>query len=157
MAEPTRGEFTRKFDREILNDESAADEEREAQRMRLLAEDKTLEQEFEKILAVLDYRAKWLQSRFPECQDQKGVDFRGRRFEFFNKGKCKGWIEFRTRLTDSQLGIMIESNMQLEGAFPRRHDYVTFPKEKVSLDKAKHFVEAKIMQFASPWQDRYGE
>lgn len=155
MPEPTRGEFTRKFDREILGDETAAEEEREAQRLKLAAHDNALEEEFEKILAILDYRSQWLRSRFSECKQVTALEFRGRRFEFVKDGKLRGWIEFRTRLTDSQQGIAIESFMELEGAFARKHDYVTFPKEKINMDKAKRFVEAKIMQFAGPWQDRY--
>ncbi|MGE0709312.1 MAG: hypothetical protein AB7N76_26870 [Planctomycetota bacterium] len=155
MPEPTRGEFTRKFDRDILGDETAEAEEREAQRLKLQAEDRELEEEFEKILAVLEYRSQWLRSRFPECRELKGSDFRGSRFEFTQGGKLRGWIEFRTRLTDSQQGIAVESFMELEGSFPRRHDYITFPKEKVVIDRVKRFVEAKLMQFASPWQDRF--
>ena len=46
--------------------------------------------------------------------------------------------------------------MELEGSFPRRHDYVNFPKERVSIDKVKRFVESKLMQFATSWQDRHG-
>ena len=152
---PARGEFTRKFDREILGDETAEAEEREAQRQALMAEDRALEEEFEKILAVLDYRAKWIKARFPEAKDMD-VDFRGRRFEFSSGGRKRGAIQFQTRLTDSQQGITVESTMELEGAFPRRHDYVNFPKERVQIDRVKRFVEAKLMQFAGAWQDQFG-
>jgi hypothetical protein len=153
---PHRGEFTRKFDRDILGDETAAAEEEEVQRRKRSVEDQALEDEFVKILDVLDYRSQWLRSRFPECTEKKGVEFRGRRFEFLRGGKTVGWIEFRTRLTDSQQGISVESFMQLDGVFPKRHDYVICPKENVSLDRVKRFIEAKIMQFASPWQDMSG-
>lgn len=148
-----RGEFTRKFDREILNDETAAEEEAEAQRLAALAEDQSLTAEFDKIQSVLDYRAKWLKERFPACEDKSGKGSRGRRFEFAAGGKLVGWIEFRVRLTDSQQGVLIESSMELVGRFPRRHDYVNFPKENVNLDKAKRFVESKLMEFAGPYQD----
>lgn len=150
-----RGEFTRKFDRDILGDASAEEEERAAQQAALKAEDRALEEEFDKILSVLDYRAKWLTRRFPEARIVD-VDFRGRRFEFTSGGKVRGTIQFQTRLTESHQGITVESTMDLEGAFPRRHDYVNFPKERVQIDRVKRFVETKLMQFASDWQDRYG-
>ncbi len=154
MAE--RGEFTRKFDRDILRDETAAEEEREAQRRLELAEDAALEAEFNKILSVLDYRAAWLRDRFPSCRDVGGA-FRGRRFEFSDgAGKAVGSVEFRVRLTDSQQGIALESFMELEGSFPRRHDYVNFPKEQVNLDRAKRFVESKLLEFAAPYQEAFG-
>lgn len=153
-----RGEFTRKFDRDILGDESAAAEEAEAQRLLAEQQDQALEREFQKVQSVLEYRAQWLKERFPECEDKGGQGFRGRRFEFrsANSGKMIGWIEFRIRLTDSQQGIVVESTMELEGHFPRRHDYVNFPKENLSLEKAKRFVESKLMEFAGPYQDSQG-
>ncbi len=157
MAE--RGEFTRKFDRDILRDETAADEEREVQRLREQAEDKALEAEFEKILSVLEYRSSWLRDRFPRCREvAAGPAVRGRRFEFTDAaGNLVGWIEFRTRLTDSELGIALESYMELSGRWDRpRHDYVNFPKEQVNLDRTKRFVEAKLLEFAAPYQDAYG-
>lgn len=153
MAE--RGEFTRKFDREILRDASAEAEEREVARRRVDAENAALEAEFLKILTILDYRARWLQDRFPACREKaSGEDgARGRRFEFTNPaGEVVGWIEFRTRLSDSQQAIVIESFMELKGAFPRRHDYVTFPKEHVHVDRTKRFVESKLFEFSGPYQ-----
>ena len=155
MAE--RGDFTRKFDRDILGDTSAEEEEREVQRLRMRAEDQAVEAEFDKILSVLEYRAAWLRDRFPRCKEPPGVKFRGRRFEFHgDDGKVVGTIEFHVRLTDSQQGIMIESFMNLEGQFPRRHDYVNSPKENVNAARAKRFVESKIFEFAGPYQDAYG-
>ncbi|MBL4844412.1 MAG: hypothetical protein JKY65_02700 [Planctomycetes bacterium] len=151
-----RGEFTRKFDRDILGDATAEEEERVAQEEALKAEDSALEEEFQKILAVLDYRAKWLTRRFPECKNVDKLDFRGRKFEFSQGGQLRGTIQFQTRLTESLQGITVESTMDLEGAFPRRHDYVNFPKERVQIDRVKRFVETKLMQFAADWQDRYG-
>ena len=151
-----RGEFTRKFDRDILGDESAESEDREAQRRALEAEDQAVEEEFKKILGLLEYRATWLKDRFTGCNEAGGLSFRGRRFEFTQNERQVGWIEFRTRLTDSQQGIMVESYMELEGQFPKRHDYVSFPKDSVRLDRAKRFIESKLFEFAGPYQDSYG-
>lgn len=155
---PERGEFTRKFDRDILGDSSAAEEEREALRRASLVKDAELEAEFQKVFSVLDYRAAWLRERFKSLREVTSLDFRGRRFEFVpgEDGKVVGWIEFRVRLTDSQQGIRIESFMELDGQFPRRHDYVNFPKDNVSLDRVKRFIESKLLEFAGPFQDQYG-
>ena len=78
------------------------------------------------------------------------------KFEFRSGGQLRGTIQFQTRLTESLQGITVESTMDLEGDFPRRHDYVNFPKERVQIDRVKRFVETKLMQFAAAWQDRYG-
>lgn len=151
-----RGEFTRRFDRDILGDETAAEEERRARERQVEAEDQALEAEFQKILSVLDYRANWLHDRFPSCSEASGLSFRGRRFEFADSsGQTIGWIEFHARLTDSLQGIALESFMELEEV-PRRHDYVNFPKENVSLDRVKRFVESKLLEFAGPFQDALG-
>lgn len=155
MAE--RGEFTRKFDREILQDSTAAAEEQAVQRRKAEAQDSALEAEFLKIMNVLEYRGTWLRERFPGLREPGALDFRGRRFEFTDKaGALVGWIEFRTKLSDSQLAIVIESFMQLEGAFNRRYDYVSFPKESVNLDRTRRFVESKLLEFAGPYKDKYG-
>lgn len=155
-----RGEFTRKFDREVLRDQTAEAEEREVARRREAAADTALEAELQKVLAVLDYRAGWLKERFPALREPGGLTFRGRRFEFPPRGAGPGppvgWIEFRVRLSDSQQAIVVESDMQLQGAFGRRHDYVTFPKEKVNVDRVRRFVESKLFEFAGPYQDLVG-
>lgn len=152
-----RGEFTRKFDREILGDESAAAEE-EAIRQRLAtSEQRALEDEFLKILEILEYRSTWLKNRIPDCVEPSKLDFRGRRFEFKTDGKLIGWLEFHTRLTDSQQAIMIQSFMELDGQFGKRCDYVTFPKEQVNVERAKKFIESKIMEFAGPYLSAYGK
>lgn len=156
----TRGEFTRKFDREIMGDDSAAAEERAALEKLQQAERDALEGEFAKLLQILDYRAAWLRERFPSLREPEVDGNAGRRFEFSSslteKGRPVGWLEFRTRLTDSKQAIQLQSFMELEGQFPRRYDYVTFPKEKVTIDKAKRFVESKILEFAGSYQDAYG-
>ncbi len=155
-----RGEFTRKFDREILKDSSAEAEEKEVQRRREATADTALENEFQKILGVLDYRAGWIKERFPQMREPGNIEFRGRRFEFPGKagwpGPPVGWIELRVRLSDTQQAIVVESLMQLEGAFGRRHDYVTFPKEKIAPERVRRFVESKLFEFAGPYQDLIG-
>lgn len=151
-----RGEFTRKFDREILQDATADAEERDIQRRKLQAEDVALEAEFLKVMSVLEYRSSWLRERFPAMREPGKLDFRGRRFEFSSKaGAVVGWVEFRTRLSDSQQAIVIESFMQLEGVFARRYDYVSFPKEAVNLDRSRRFIESKLLEFAGPYQDKF--
>ncbi len=146
-----RGEFTRKFDREVLKDETAVIEELEAQKKAKLEEEAGLESEFKKLLEILEYRAKWLAERF-KCTETK-VEWKGRRFEFpKNKTAGPGYMEFRTRLTETGLGITLECTMGLEGKFAKRHDYVNFPKTNVDVARAKKFVENKIFEFATDYQ-----
>src|SRR5581483_727943 len=148
-----RGEFTRKFDRDVLKDESAAVEELEVQRKRQLAEEAGLEGEFSKLNEILAYRAKWLTERFTGVTEAAKIDFRGKRFEFPVRDKVgPGWMEFRSRLTETGLGITLECFMQLDGKFGKRYDYVNFPKTGVDVTRAKKFVENKIFEFAMDYQ-----
>jgi hypothetical protein len=148
-----RGEFTRKFDRDVLKDETAAVEELEAQRKRQQLEESGLESEFVKLAEILTYRAKWLSERFPGVIEVGKTDFRGKRFEFPKRDKVgPGWMEFRSRLTETGLGISLECYMQLDGKFGKRYDYVNFPKTGVDIARAKKFVENKIFEFAMDYQ-----
>lgn len=148
-----KGEFTRKFDREVLKDEAAAIEELEAQKRKVHAEEEAVESELRKVEDVLNYRSKWLRDRFKTMHEPSGLDFRGRRFEFDKLSTCgPGWLEFRCRPTDTGLGIILESYMQLEGKFKKKYDYVTFPKTSVDVERAKKFVESKIFEFALAYQ-----
>ncbi|MEZ0227804.1 MAG: hypothetical protein ACAI25_04210 [Planctomycetota bacterium] len=148
-----RGEFTRKFDRDVLKDETAAVEELEAQKKRQLEEEAGLESEFVKLSDILVYRAKWLSERFPGVVESAKVDFKGKRFEFPKRDKVgPGWMEFRSRLTETGLGITLECYMQLDGKFSKRYDYVNFPKTGVDVARAKKFVENKIFEFAMDYQ-----
>jgi hypothetical protein len=153
MSEP-RGEFTRKFDRDVLKDESAAVEELAAQKRRQREEEAGLEGEFAKLAEILEYRAKWLSERFAGVKEAENKgDSRARRFDFPKRGSVgPGWMEFRSRLTETGLGISLECYMQLEGKFQKRYDYVNFPKTGVDVTRAKKFVENKIFEFASDYQ-----
>ena len=148
-----RGEFTRKFDREIMKDDTAALAELEAQRARQRAEEDGVETEFAKLAAILDHRAAWLMPRFKGVSDVKNLNFRGRRFEFPKRDKAgPGWIEFRSHLTDTGLGITLECFMELEGKFKKKYDYITFPKTGLDPEKAKKFVENKLYEFGTEYQ-----
>ena len=148
-----RGEFTRKFDREIMGDDSVELEEREVMKALVSAEQQAVEDEFRKILALLNQRAEWLHKRF-QVQEPQETQFRGRRFEFTRSSGSNGagWLEFRCRLTDTGLGIILECLMGVEGQFKKRYDYIVFPKEAVQVDKAQKFIESKIFEFAGAWQ-----
>lgn len=153
MAEP-RGEFTRKFDREVMKDDTAAFEELEAQRQKQRSEEQGVESEFAKLSSILEYRAQWLNGRFVGVKDSKEAGgARNRRFEFPVRDKVgPGWIEFRAHLTDTGLGITLECFMELEGKFKKKYDYINFPKTSVDAERAKKFVENKIFEFALDYQ-----
>lgn len=150
----SRGEFTRKFDREIMKDATVEREEMAAAQRAMAEEEQALETEFQKILGILAHRAEWLHSRFDGISEPESVDFRGRHFDFPKKSDSVGvgWLEFRCKLTDTSLGIILECLMGVEGRFKKRYDYVVFPKEKVNMERAKKFIESKIFEFAGSWQ-----
>jgi hypothetical protein len=150
----SRGEFTRRFDREIMKDETVEKDELAALQALKTAERNALEEEFLKIEGILEHRAKWLHERFSDMNELKELDFRGRRFEFPKKPETvgAGWLEFRIRLTDTSLGILLECNMGIEGRFKKRYDYVVFPKENVNIERTRKFVESKLFEFAAEYQ-----
>lgn len=150
----SRGEFTRKFDREIMKDETVEKEDLAALQAMQQAEKDAIESEMLKLLGILEHRATWLEQRFPAMSEVEETGFRGRRFEFPKTPESvgAGWLEFRIRLTDTGLGIVLECFNGIEGQFKKRYDYVVFPKEKINIDRAKKFVESKILEFAGAWQ-----
>ncbi|MDF1667457.1 MAG: hypothetical protein P1V97_37295 [Planctomycetota bacterium] len=150
----SRGEFTRKFDREIMKDESVEKEELASLQRSQNKEKEAIEVEFQKLSDILDHRALWLHDRFANIKEPSEIDFRGRRFEFPQSPDSVGvgWLEFRSRLTDTALGIILECYMGISGRFKKRYDYITFPKENVNEEKAKKFIESKIFEFAGAWQ-----
>src|SRR5262249_55047867 len=112
-----------------------------------------LEGEFKKLANILQYRAQWLQDRFKGVTEAQNLGFKGRRFEFPKKEKAgPSWIEFRTHLTDTGLGITLECFMELEGKFKKKYDYINFPKTAIDVERAKKFVENKIFEFAVDYQ-----
>lgn len=145
-----RGEFTRKFDSKILRDEDAAVEEKKAQDAKLRAADDAVEAELQKLLGLVDHRAKWLKDRFPHVTEPASITFRGRHFDFpkTDQNANTGWLEFRARLNDSQMGILLEAAMEIPGRLAKKNDYITFPKHKADLEKAKKFLESKLFEFA---------
>ncbi|MBI3722675.1 hypothetical protein HY251_01775 [bacterium] len=144
-----RGEFTRKFDRDIMKDDTAALEELEAQRKRQLQEDEGIEHQFKKLQEILERRSKWLKDRFTGVTEPSALDFRGRRFEFPQKDNVgPGFVEFRAHLTDTGMGITLECYMGLEGKYKKKYDYMNFPKSGIDVERAKKFVENKIFEFA---------
>lgn len=151
----SRGEFTRKFDRDIMKDDTAALEELEAQRRKQKQEETGLDAEFHKLADILEYRSKWIRDRFTGVTEPGGLDFKGRRFEFPQRDKFgPGWIEFRSRLTDTGMGITLECFMALEGKYKKKYDYMNFPKTGVDIERAKKFVENKIFEFAMDYNPR---
>jgi hypothetical protein len=150
----SRGEFTRKFDLEIMKDETVKSDEIGAFQEMQAAEKAAIEEQFLRIMGILEHRGLWLHDRFTDISEPDTVDFRGRRFDFPKTPRSVdvGWLEFRARLTDTSLGIILESFMGISGRFKKRYDYITFPKDNVDVERAMKFVESKIFEFAASWQ-----
>ncbi len=143
------GDFTSRFDREIIRSqmaeaaakESAADKERrEAERV---------ESQLAEIGKILDRRAAFLRERFPNASPEEcaGVGFKLR---FLPKaGRPAGatfWL--RARVNESRLAILVESNFEIPDAGAKEYDYVTLPVQRPEIERARSFIEAKLLDFA---------
>jgi len=154
LSDSRRGKFTRKFDREVLNDKDAAHEEASA---RASAESSALEAELGKIVEILDRRRGWLRERFPDMiEETPAGGSRGLRFVFRGGPHGReGFLELRCRLNESALAIVLESRWEIRdgagGGRAPRNDYVTFPRSCVDGDRAQKFIDGRIMEFAKTY------
>lgn len=143
------GEFTGRFDREILNSELAAMAEearkRDAERQKADA----LAADIEKISGVLEQRAQFVMERFPNAERKQGPEA-GFVLAF---GKHEALREalfiMRARTNESQLAILVESRYEIDGdASGAHYDYVSLPVDHVDHDRAKRFIENMLLDFA---------
>ncbi|GIW71618.1 MAG: hypothetical protein KatS3mg102_1160 [Planctomycetota bacterium] len=144
------GEFTGKFDREILK--SHLVDPAQQQREREQREQQRLEQELHQIGKIIDHRRKFLLERFANAlADEEtpppGVPGMALRFEpdgVLRKAK----FVLRARPNDSRLAIVIEARYEIAGLQHPSYDYITLPVTQVDLERARRFIEAKLIDFA---------
>ncbi len=148
MAAP-HGEFTRKFDRDILKLPGAKEREESARESSERRKKEAIEAELAKIEGLLQYRKDWLQQRFSNIVLSTPDDGRRGLALSLEKDGQQAHLEFSYRLNDSGLAVLLESRT---GAGDKKlYDYTSFPAERVEYDRAKNFIEAKILEFAKDY------
>ena len=142
------GDFTNRFDREILKSEMAkinteklkeAEEKKEAERIDVFLED------IDKLLAR---RAAFVTERF---KNSTAVDLPGAGFQYSFKadGKLKAAdFSITARINDSRMAVHVESFYEIPDVKAKEKDYITIPLQKLDLDRAKRFIESKLLDFA---------
>ena len=142
------GEFTTRFDKEILKSHLAEQQKKALEAQKEQSEQSRVENEVKEIGKILERRAPFLRERFPNAQ-QETVDYTGFKLNFAQTGERKSASFFlRTRLNDSKMAILVESQYEIPSRNIKEYDYISLATVKVDMDKAKRFIEAKLLDFA---------
>ncbi|TET34645.1 MAG: hypothetical protein E3J72_13795 [Planctomycetota bacterium] len=142
------GEFTKKFEREILgHDVPDAPEDAEAKVGKSL-------KEIRKLYNLILERRDWLRQRFSniseeEIDEETAAGLRCR-FEKDADHPNEGRLEFHCRDNETHQAIFLECTVEIEGQQPS-NDYVSFPVDRVNEARAKKFIQDKIFAFAKAY------
>ena len=142
------GEFTSRFDKEILKSALAGEQKKKLEQEKEKAEQDRIDSDVKEIGKLLEKRAGFIKERFPNAVEEK-VDFQGFRFSFAPSGDKKQAVFFmRVRTNDSRMAILVESQYEMPGSAKKiEYDYITLPTQKVDMDKARRFIETKLLDF----------
>jgi hypothetical protein len=143
------GDFTNRFDKEILRSKMAELDEAKSKFEKEKQELEKIERDLGEIGQILDRRAGFLRERFANSKREElgGVGFR---FSFAPTADRprSAIFSLRARANESRLAILIESNFEIPEAGSKEYDYITIAVAKMDFDRAKQFVEAKLLDFA---------
>jgi hypothetical protein len=143
------GDFTNRFDKEILRSKMAEIEDAKNRFAEEKKELEKIERDLAEIGRLLDRRAGFLRERFSNSAQQEigGIGFKFT-FQPTADRQRSAVFSIRARANDSRLAILIESNFEVPEIAAKEYDYVTIPVKKMDLDRAKQFIEAKLLDFA---------
>jgi hypothetical protein len=143
------GDFTSKFDKEILKSAMAEQQKKALDAAKEKAEQDRIDQDVLEVGKILQRRAGFIKDRFPNAVEEK-VEFTGFRFQFQATADKKAAVFFmRARTNESRMAVLVESQWELPNAAKKiEYDYITLPVQKVDMDKAKRFIETKLLDFA---------
>jgi len=142
------GDFTRQFDKRIMKKPLPEDSETEEQRRERLTREK-FGAEMAKIAERLDHRADFLSQRFPNMvHETDGISGSTYIFRASDKQPRNGTLQFSLRPTDTLEALTVRMEMTIDGVCEKKSDYITFPVDKVDVDKANAFIEQSIFEFA---------
>ena len=142
------GEFTSRFDKEVLKSHLAEQNKKALEQAKEKVEQDRIDTDVKEIGKVAERRVPWMRERFPNAK-QKTVDHAGFRFKFAQTPERKAaTFLLRVRPNESRMAIMVESNYEIPASKVKEYDYISLPTLKVDMDKAKRFIEAKLLDFA---------
>ncbi len=143
-----QGDFTRQFDKRIMKKPLPEDSETEEQRRERLTREK-FGAEMANIMERLEYRAAFLAERFPNMiHETEGISAAAYLFEPSQEHPRKGVLRFTLRPTGTLEALTLKMEMQIPRVCEKKSDYITFPVDKVDIDKANAFIEQSIFEFA---------
>ncbi|MHC4663208.1 MAG: hypothetical protein ACYS8W_16220 [Planctomycetota bacterium] len=142
------GEFTRKFEREVMGrDVPDAPGDTEVKSREAL-------NQIIRLYGLIEERKDWLRQRFPNIveKETKDEEAAGLRCDFPKDGDHpkSGRMEFRVRDNETHQAIFLECTIEIEGEKPV-NDYVSFPVDRVNEAKARKFIQDKIFIFAKSY------
>lgn len=142
------GEFTSRFDKEILKSALAEQNKKALEQAKEKAEQDRIDLDVKEIAKIAERRVPWIKERFPNAEEEK-VDHLGFRFRFNQTPERKAAsLLIRVRTNDSRMAIMVESQYEVPVNKVKEYDYISLPTQKVDMDKAKRFIETKLLDFA---------
>lgn len=143
------GDFTNRFDREILRSKMAEIDEAKNRGAKEQEELDKIERDLGEIGALLDRRAGFISERFSNGVRENigGIGFRFG-FKATPERPRPAVFSLRARANESRLAILIESNFEIPESGTKEYDYITIAVAKMDLERAKQFVEAKLLDFA---------
>ena len=144
------GEFTSRFDKEILKSTLAEQNKKALDKAKEQADQDKIDADVREIGKLLDRRSGFLKERFPNSVPEK-IDHLGFKLSFTQTGDKKspaGSFFLRTRANESRMAILVESQYEIPSKGVKEYDYISLPTLKVDMDKAKRFIESKLLDFA---------
>ena len=142
------GEFTSRFDKEILKSALAEQNKKALDQQKEKAEQDRIDLDVKEIAKIAERRVPWIKERFPNAEEEK-VDHQGFRFKFNQTPERKAaTFLLRVRTNESRMAIMVESQYEVPSNKVKEYDYISLPTLKVDMDKAKRFIESKLLDFA---------
>jgi len=142
------GEFTRKFERDILGHE--VPEAQDDTELKI----KNALNEITKLYGLIEDRKEWLRQRFSNIEETEIKEETAAglccKFKKDDDHTKNGHLEFRCRDNDTHQAIFLECSMQT-GDGPMQNDYVSFPVDRVNIERAKKFIQDKIFAFAKAY------
>ena len=141
------GDFTARFDREILQSQFAEIEAKMAAEKEQAEVDR-IDLMLAEIAKILVKRAKFVEERFPNAQPL-GSEVAGFRFAFEQTGdRVEARFLIQASVNESRLAIRVCSRYEVPSRQKDQRDYVTLPTTQPNIDRARRFIESKLFDFA---------
>lgn len=142
------GEFTTRFDAEILRSKFAEMEAERQKQAKEKAEVDKVDRMLEEIGAILEKRAHFVEERFPNATRQP-LEGTGFCFTFAETPDRKqATFSLTAHIKESRLAIAVESRFEVPAIRKKQYDYVNTPTTQPDVERARRFIESKLFEFA---------